>query len=350
MAQIIPEVPTDILIDILSRIPPKSLLPFRSVCYAWRLLIDSNEFINIHLKKSQETNSNSSIILAGLGIYVIDLDTKDEYVALELTPPVKFFEISSSINGLFLVMSDKNDSPLIWNPSTGELVAIPSSPVEYPHGTLPGSAYETYGFGFDSKNDEFKVVKSVKCKGYDYNWMNCETKVFSLKSNSWKNIDDFAYPLPHKRIWGVYVEGALHCHFVMPELIIIMAFNIGTETHYIVPSPNFPEGEERSETSTLAEIGGCLSLVNPMNKFSVDVWVMKEYGVEKSWTKLFNVCPSLIDCNANLYPLGYSKCGREVLLNCDDTKLFWYDLERESVVSVRVHNMPYVFYAMPFVA
>jgi hypothetical protein len=69
----------------------------------------------------------------------------------------------------------------------------------------------------------------------------------------------------------------------------------------------------------------------------VDVWVMKEYGLKESWTKLFNVSQSST-FNRNfgeVMPLAYSKSGDKVLLEVDNTSSFGMILGGERAKRVR---------------
>ncbi|EEF28909.1 conserved hypothetical protein [Ricinus communis] len=45
----------------------------------------------------------------------------------------------------------------------------------------------------------------------------------------------------------------------------------------------------------LSELGGCLCMSNNVFAYDhVDIWIVKEYGVEESWTKSFSI-PKLLD-------------------------------------------------------
>ncbi|KAL2473441.1 F-box protein CPR30 [Forsythia ovata] len=96
-------------------------------------------------------------------------------------------------------------------------------------------------------------------------------------------------------------------------------------------------------------LGGCLCLVCT-SKSRANIWVMKEYAVEESWTKLISIGSSTIDPEdilqpfAYLKPLAYSKNGENVLLTSDDKRLVWYDLRRKTIKNVSVSGLPFVFF------
>ena len=62
----------------------------------------------------------------------------------------------------------------------------------------------------------------------------------------------------------------------------------------------------------------------------VDLWVMKEYGVKESWTRLFSVASEeVISSLRFVEPLAYSRRGNQVLLEHDNINLFWHDLKKK---------------------
>ncbi|KAG6431360.1 hypothetical protein SASPL_109439 [Salvia splendens] len=47
---VIPKLPNDVIIEILTRLPVKPLLKFKCVCKSWRALISSTQFVAAHLE------------------------------------------------------------------------------------------------------------------------------------------------------------------------------------------------------------------------------------------------------------------------------------------------------------
>ncbi|KAK8506330.1 hypothetical protein V6N13_016450 [Hibiscus sabdariffa] len=77
-------------------------------------------------------------------------------------------------------------------------------------------------------------------------------------------------------------------------------------------------------------LDGSLCLIaNYCEVHVVDIWMMKEYGVKESWTKLVSFSQSKpFDF---VLPLAFSKNGDQVLLNIDDNEIVWYDLRSKRV-------------------
>ncbi|KAL0353289.1 UNVERIFIED_CONTAM: F-box protein CPR1 [Sesamum angustifolium] len=297
-----PTLPFEIIEDILRRLPVKTLKRFRAVAKSWCFLIDSENFIKLHLRQSLVSNSHRSLILGGLGLYTIDLDSLDKTHVIK--PPFYYKSvdgISNSCNGIVVVMSEP---PVLWNPFSRDYKVLPECSVEYPV-ELDSYSKTSYGFGYDSPNDDYKIVRVVEFRNETTHvWTHSETTIYSLKSNCWRRIEGFPYPLPFLRgYWRVHINGALHTP--VEELHIhearIMAFSVEREKHYEVTMP--PGIRTRGVDMSLDVIGGCLSLVCAQRE------------------------------------------GDKILLNCDDKRLVWYDLSKKTVENVSVDGMPFIFYA-----
>ncbi|XP_051134001.1 F-box protein CPR1-like [Andrographis paniculata] len=336
--------PFELIEDILRRLPVKSLKRFCAVAKSWFLLIESENFRKLHLRQSLLSNSNRSLLLGGLGLYNIKLDAMDK--AEVMKPPFYYKSvdwISNSCHGIVLVMSDP---PVLWNPFSTDYRVLPDCAVEY---ETPAEAYPktAYGFGYDSSNDDYKVVRIVEVRHkFSHVWIASEAKVYSLKSNSWRRIEDFPYPLPFlKGNWRVHVRGSMHTLVEDPnneDEIRIMCFNVQTEKHYQMM---LPQGVRTDGFDvTLDVLDGNLSMVCTKRQRIV-IWVMNDYGVKESWFKLLSVSTPAIERNDIVKPLVYSKDGKMVLLNCDDKRLIWYDLRTKAIEEVIVEGMPFVFYA-----
>ena len=155
-----------------------------------------------------------------------------------------------------------------------------------------------YGFGQDVKTNDYKVMKMTQFnrnddeddEGYFFDY---EVKVYSLKNDSWRKITKFPgylrfmfqffYHLLHRRGYGVLAGGVFH--WVMPPRIElgmrnrIVGFDLGTEEFAEVLQP---ECADRNYMLDVGVLGGCLCAICNYDQVSVDVWVMKVYGVKVS--------------------------------------------------------------------
>uniref|UniRef100_A0A5B7A9R3 F-box domain-containing protein n=1 Tax=Davidia involucrata TaxID=16924 RepID=A0A5B7A9R3_DAVIN len=334
--------PADAVGNILSRLPVKSLVRFRCVSKPWCALIDSPDFIKTHLNRSVQNSSNLSLIVKGKGLYSVDFDTLHRTVELDYTfmnsdAP----DVLGSCNGLLLV--GQGHVFYLWNPSTRKYRQLPILPIQSPNKSV-GFICKTYGFGYDSINDDYKVVRIVEFTGKQHDWFISEVQSYSLKSNSWRRIQDFPYSLPFKLVWGVKDRDILYS-VVRRKLVpnsprFIVAFDIGAEEYRLVPQPDYSFKDFEISVGVL---GGCLC-INGFCRDHFDVWIMKDYGVKESWIKLLSVAPPIVRNVNGVCPLAYSKSGGEILIH-GDARLFWYEHTRKTVREARVRGLPNPFYS-----
>ncbi|XP_026451734.1 F-box/kelch-repeat protein At3g06240-like [Papaver somniferum] len=150
---------------------------------------------------------------------------------------------------------------ILWNPSSKEYkVIIP------PLGHLCCA----YGFGYDSKIKDYKLVCLDSTDVY----------ACSLQSNSWRKVTTIPYNKHFRESGGLLLNGAIHWSAAKT----IVAFDVSSETFM-----NFPFAEEikPSRETTLTVLGDSLCLVYGVPDVRVDVRVMQNYGVTNSWTKRF---------------------------------------------------------------
>ncbi|KAL7103079.1 hypothetical protein ACP275_08G158700 [Erythranthe tilingii] len=311
-----------------------------------RSLIDSDRFVKSHLRRSLTSLSNRHLITAaGASFCSVALDSLDKAHAIKPPFDCKSGDgISNSCNGIVLVTSDP---PVLWNPFSRDYKILPDFPAEF----VAPAAYHskaTYGFGYDSRNDDYKVVRVLEFRRtVTHIFMASEVKIYSLKSDSWRRIEPLPYPIQSSwGSWRVHVNGVLHSvvRGSVPENESrIMCFSLETEKHHrtmMIPNGN----RLRGGVVGLNLIDDCLSVVC-LSRSGVGVWVMKEYGVDSSWIKLVSVNPPAFERKHYADPLVYSKEGDKVLLNCDNERLVWYDLRKQSVDYVRVDGSRSSFYA-----
>ncbi len=335
--------PEEVILEILSRLPVKPLLRFRCVSKPWLARIDTPEFIKLHLKQSLKTNTNRSLILRGGYLYSTDFDSLDR--AIELDHPLKTphlgTEILGSCNGLLCLYNGEEDV-VLWNPSTRKYKKLPVTIMEFPHDGFCVCQFVIYGFGYDEKSDDYKVVRLVQFYADDNDLWESEVKVYSLKNDSWNRVQDCPYYLYNPCSSGTLASGALHW-LVNPKVKsdrtnLILAFDLAVEEYRLVPQPDF---YDKNSSMDVGVLGGCLTILYNHNRHRLDVWVMKEYGVKESWTKLYSVQPF-----EYMFPVAYSKCGEEVLLEKvmlekNSKRLVWYDLKNNKrVKNVKIRGVP----------
>lgn len=88
-----------------------------------------------------------------------------------------------------------------WYPCTKEYKKLPLTPIEL----LNVISYMKYGFGYDCKTGEYKVVSFAGYKDE----RGCEVQVYTLGSNCWRRLDRIPYDLScNDRVNQVPVNGS----------------------------------------------------------------------------------------------------------------------------------------------
>ncbi|XP_058213029.1 F-box/kelch-repeat protein At3g06240-like isoform X2 [Rhododendron vialii] len=334
----LPNLPYEIVFDILSRLPVKSLCCFKSVSKTWLAQITDPQFVKSHLNQSMKYNSNHKLIIApewghsSESFYSIDYPAPDHPVA-ELEMPCKSgVEICGSLNGVILldiddesgvkicgslngvILLDIDDELCLWNPSVRiyQKFSQPKRP--------DARSDIIYGLGYDSVSDDFKVVAAFFPVSEDTSVVH----VFSSKLRSWKRIGVFPYCI-YLFGPGCVLNGAPHwfASGITNMYLHIVCFDVTEEKFKEVPKPI---DEIEDDRFILGVLGGWLCVVHQSWGSHSDVWVMKEYDVKESWTKLF-VVPNVAGgefYSQHLEPLCFTK-GGEVIMKWDLEKLVIYN-------------------------
>ncbi|KAI8531041.1 hypothetical protein RHMOL_Rhmol11G0107000 [Rhododendron molle] len=198
-------IPEDVVVGILSRLPTKSLIRFRSVSKLWNSLITSPNFIISHLNQLLMSPKNSYENLplvivrqcvptpyVRLEHYKLFVDTGeednpfDEY--LEIPFPLKsrrlqYHYLMGYVRGLFCLW--EHDNIFLWNRSIRKSVSLPKPGISK---KTHGSLVDRLGFGYDSWSNDYKVVRIVILCGSNGS-EDVEAplvQVYSLNAGSWK--------------------------------------------------------------------------------------------------------------------------------------------------------------------
>ncbi|XP_058202746.1 F-box/kelch-repeat protein At3g06240-like [Rhododendron vialii] len=227
--------PQEILTDILSRLPVKSLCRFKSVSPSWNSLISGSEFVKAHLNRPKKTNYDEQKIIiitsssTAYNLHSIDFAGVNlTIVTVDLPESSSEIKVLSSCEGLLLV-NRYDDSNFLLNPSTRECKELPPFPFALPRVRLYSA--NVYGVGYDSFTDDYKVVifsyfRTLSSAERD----TIIVAVYSLKTNAWRRIQDSHDYVLQKTSGGVFVNGRLHFVCWRNESCVIVAFNLSEES------------------------------------------------------------------------------------------------------------------------
>lgn len=308
--------PQEVLIKILTRLPPVSLIKFRCVSKSWNLLISSPFFISIHTQQailSKPVSAGTEQIIVrryskaqNSEVYTVHIDNEefpdDENIKIEY--PFRdstrfYYRIVGSCNGVLCLSDDlfgQADSTLLWNPVIKRKVTLP----------LPQATFDTMGpymfvlgFGFDVENNDYKLVRIAYVQG-DYGYVvPPKVEIYALSTRNWR---EFSGEVPMTCVveyfWSeVLISGKVHWvayrNMGMQEKVenLIMVFNLSREVFDEMQLPSALENELPINLNA-AVLEGSLAVFQydeRVSSKSCCIWVMKKYGDRESWSKQYNV-------------------------------------------------------------
>ncbi|KAF9604186.1 hypothetical protein IFM89_003932 [Coptis chinensis] len=259
-------------------------------------------------------------------LYSVDYSTScTEAVEIDYPGKGSFngVEIVGSCNGLLCIHTDFFD--VIWNPCTNEYKKLPIAPA-VAESIEDWESHITYGFGYDSTVDDYKVVKvAFLHSGFDY-----------------EELDDDK----NNEILGSVVErlnwlATKKASSDVPTLIV--SFDFVAEQFHEVPHPKCV-----CSIMDARVLGGQLCILYRPSGGGADMWVMKDYGVIDSWNCLFTI-PLLTEVEQPMMRiLSFSKIGK-LLLEYDHEDLVLYYPELEQYEVLQICGFPEWFKAEAYV-
>ncbi|XP_074321744.1 F-box protein CPR1-like [Silene latifolia] len=281
--------------EILPKLPPKSLIRFKTVCKSFNAIISSPEFIHLHLCHSR-SSSNRFLVTNSTPrtTDMYDLDSQSSVPTATFSWPWDT-SILGSCNGLLLLTINCHYSKclhlVLLNPSTRTYVELHSDDKDVVEGNIG------FGFGFDDSNNDYKIVVVSDMSDSSNTWR--VTTVYSVNLESWKVVDRSltSDSMKEQIKWynGILINNHL-LHWIFETEFWnyqrIGCFDVISEEWIL--DVRFPDYYyDRSNKGNFLDLGvldGYLftSFVNRVGSL-FDVWVMKEYGVQESWIKLLSI-------------------------------------------------------------
>ena len=129
--------------------------------------------------------------------------------------------------------------------------------------------------------------------------------------------------------FGVFLNGYIHWLVVDPKAPSkISFFDLETERFSTFSHPPLTKG---GYVGSLSVLEGRLCLCDNSSEGKIVIWVMREYGVAKSWTKeyVINKDAKLCGDYVLVSPIKVFKNGG-ILMKCDESLLFYYNGKMKS--------------------
>ena len=358
-----PKLPQELLEDILTRLPYKSLVRFRCVCKNWYALLNDPLFLSRHLSNFIKNHGSGESVLLRLSfptifgyglesykLFSLSATDADSSAVETLRPQFNMlstkFQISGHCNGILCLSTDywpRSKEVVLYNPATREFRCLPDSNVRL----KPQASALAVGMGYDPFTDDYKVIRIWKVDGYGNGGMPTSTnwvEEYALSTDSWTRLRntnagsfDFGtdcFAMCFKR---TYYWWALKCENKFPT---ILAFNMEDKVFQRVPTPSHIDISDPGRRS-LAVWNDSITLIScaygPITSF--DIWVMDGFGAEGSWTLMQRVIKHQERVPKGPKPLVFWK-SNELLMEMSCGKIKSYNVDTQELKDIMVKGRP----------
>ncbi|MCD7445959.1 hypothetical protein HAX54_024663 [Datura stramonium] len=285
--------PREIMSNILSRLPVKTLLRFRCVCKQWRKLISKPNFIAAHFRHSSSLQRAGSSIIIGSRH-----DETSDHVLSLYNPPESVVELDNPFPCFFpnmYIVGPCNGIVCLFSPPWGELItlwnpAMRQSRMVQLSETLPLQGVHflvSVGMAFDSQENDLLILR-IFCVGLTYAVPN-HVEMYSTKTLRWKKLKNEMVFHIVEYTCNVIVKG-------VPYWLVCMTDKFGTRAVFLrfdvgkLVFEKLPSIGRHKKHQYLVDLEDSLCMLDWDQKDNchMDVWVMDD---EAGWSKKYNVGP-----------------------------------------------------------
>ncbi|XP_010467242.1 PREDICTED: F-box protein At2g14710-like [Camelina sativa] len=332
------KLPWELIEEILSRVPPKSLVRFRTVSKQWNALLEDKTFMNNHKMTFR------FILATESKIYSVSIDPVIVVRELTLgTPGLETLELKNLVDCNELLLCGKKNGAVVWNPWLGQSRWIEPS--------LKRSGMEFDGIGYENKNYKMAVF----CPGNEDQTDNFCTS-YDFASDVWidlqsKSDEDSIYPES-----VVSLNGTLYWVCSLDETdplsydISTFDFSTGLYSRFC----DLPCGRNHGEDALVLKVfrGDRFSLLKQcMVTKKIEIWVTEnkinfENGDDVVWMNFMTFSspnlPELVETIRYSQP-SYSIDGKRlVVCSCDSTGQAWIYVFGEDKLISKTRILDYV--------
>ncbi|KAJ0495141.1 putative F-box domain-containing protein [Helianthus annuus] len=316
-------IPFELQEIIMKKLPVEPLIRFRSVCKAWKSLIDSSDFIRNHITQQKQQHLlvryHSLLIRYKKYVSIADIDDDtDTDTGTDTIPPSVVNLVAhhtDSSHGLLCSFSETDRKAVIWNPSIRKAVDV----------VLPDMADDemytiVLGFGVCRETTDPKIIK-IRISSDVEGLIPWQVEVFTLSARVWRST--YSSNVPSKFVIfdeeQVVVGGVVY--WLANDRVgaedghdnLIVSFDLTSEEFGEVKLPDRLAYNncrlcmfKPRESPVVIE--GCVEDY----KRGYHVWVMKD-GVPKLFEKLFTISGHTPDGSLVSSVLGFRKTGEALV-------------------------------------
>ncbi|CAK9159781.1 unnamed protein product [Ilex paraguariensis] len=250
------DLPQDLIFEILSRLPVKSLVHLKSVSKPWLALIKNPNFISLHLNRTAMNPNNDAVIIYSLSLsqhhimsllYVNSIDNKPINLDHPLPQIFPRMDLVGSYNGIVCLSCPPNGRLItLLNPATRQYKVIQLSSTSY---NLDDVYSVSVGFGFDPVANDYKIVVILHMNlELPREKIRVKVEVYSAKNDSWKMIEvETPFFVSRTRCNAILKGSPYWTGFIRDEeevsgiREVFVLFDPQNEVFGLCPVPEYPE-------------------------------------------------------------------------------------------------------------
>ncbi|KAM5548083.1 F-box/kelch-repeat protein [Rosa sericea] len=325
------DLPIEILIEILKRLPIKSVCCIRCVSKTLSDIVYSPFFVDLHTRFLIPTNSLAGaapqLVLRHVESYPgstrrkltalesLNYDESEGKLTLSEIFSTSQREFYSDVAFVFydLICFKKaymDGNCILNNPLCGEVLRVPTSNILYTKFGKDITFFDdSYGMGFDDITSTYKIVRISRIyERPSYSKSYVVAQLLVLGTSSWREIP--VHPVIYCAIpWdkSVCAYGDMHWLFVdegEAKGVHIVSFDFKKEKFYLTPNPV----TSRMPYLHLITLGESIAIVDTyFSSMKVEIWVMKNYN-KKEWKREYIINHHMLGLDVD-FRFHRANCG-----------------------------------------
>lgn len=328
--------PSDLLREILCKLPVKSLLRFRCVSKMWCSLIDSPDFISMH-RKFYPINCAQTHFLATecvprtifnsiLTIRRTDTLRKTGQLGGRNSEWLKMME-NNMIDGLMLVTSLKSSDMILWNPSIRKSLILPRCPFSCTFNDVK------YYLGYAPMSNDYRVVAVERA---DDKALELSIAIYSVGDHLWRvhpnkiKVPIRCFERIQARDGVVFSQGVMYwrpySRILLEENTHLICFDFDDEKFSYLKLPDI----EKDMLVFVFLLGGSLAVLGISHVRSC-IWVMDKDAGREPWRQyysgdfIFDAYEFISNCSSQSLQILYIESSGTLLVG-GGKKLMSYNM------------------------
>ncbi|KAL0719939.1 hypothetical protein Bca4012_069263 [Brassica carinata] len=303
--------PPELNVEILMKLPPKSIARLRFASKHLSTIILDKEFTKLYMTRSSaQPRHLISVHRGGSNMQMHrfhslsqdhPLPSNYEIVSYKLDPNLPYV-FTPPVRGL--ICGRDGTKMMVGNPSTGQFVSLPR---------IKTRRQEILSvFGYDPINDLYKVLcmtvvakrSNMSRVGNVVSWEDIvseEHQVITLGAKEKWRMVECKYPHRHYLGYqGIYKDGFVYYLASYNKKRSLMSFDLSSEDFNVT---NLPEDKMLQQFGELVNHAGKLTIASQAYSSTIDLWVLEDANKEV-WSKAAVVVPPVTDIFGTFHSVG----------------------------------------------